>query len=125
MPGGGGAFAHRAFHELLEAESCTFARSAALQENVAWLPKRTDGRSPHEVRRHHASFSHRAGSWNKARRVVAKVEWHPGALYPRVGFIVTNMTRPAERVIAFYNQRGTAKQHIKEGKHAVTLTRLS
>ena len=28
------------------------------------------------------------------RRVVAKVEWHPGELYPRVGFIVTNMARP-------------------------------
>ena len=31
------------------------------------------------------------------RRVVAKVEWHPGELYPRVGFIVTNLSRPAER----------------------------
>jgi hypothetical protein len=40
--------------------------------------------------------------------VVAKVEWHPCELYPRVGFIVTNMTRPAERVVAFYNQRGKA-----------------
>jgi hypothetical protein len=58
----------------------------------------------------HASFSYEAGSWNKARRVVVKVEWHPGELYPRVGFIVTNMTRPAERVVAFYNQRGTAEQ---------------
>jgi hypothetical protein len=57
--------------------------------------------------------------------VVAKIEWHPGELYPRVGFIVTNMTRPAERVVAFYNQRGTAEQHIKEGKNAVTWTRLS
>jgi hypothetical protein len=27
----------------------------------------------------------------KPRRVVAKVEWHPGELYPRVGFIVTNL----------------------------------
>ena len=36
------------------------------------------------------------------RRVVAKVEWHPGELYPRVGFIVTNLSRPAERVVAFY-----------------------
>jgi hypothetical protein len=44
------------------------------------------------------------------RRVVAKVEWHPGELYPRVGFIVTNLARPAERVVAFYNQRGTAAQ---------------
>jgi len=37
------------------------------------------------------------------------VEWHPGELYSRVGFIVTNMARPAERVVAFYNQRGTAE----------------
>lgn len=35
------------------------------------------------------------------------------------------MARPAERVVAFYNQRGTAEQHIKEGKNAVTWTRLS
>jgi hypothetical protein len=31
-----------------------------------------------------------------ARRVIAKVEWHPGELYPRVGFIITNLSRPAE-----------------------------
>jgi hypothetical protein len=49
----------------------------------------------------------------------------PGELYPRVGFIVTNMTRPAERVVGFYNQRGTAEQWIKEGKNAVKWTRLS
>ena len=44
------------------------------------------------------------------------VEWHPGELYPRVGFIVTNLSRPAERVVAFYNHRGTAEQYIKEGQ---------
>jgi hypothetical protein len=27
--------------------------------------------------------------------VVAKVEWHLGELYPRLGFIVTNLKRPA------------------------------
>lgn len=56
---------------------------------------------------------------------MAKVEWHPGELYPRVGFTVTNMTRPPERVTLFYNQRGTAEQHIKEGKNAIAWTRLS
>ena len=65
------------------------------------------------------------GSWNKPRRVVAKVEWHPGELYPRVGFIVTNLARPAERVVAFYNKRGTCEQWIKEGKGAIKWTRLS
>jgi len=54
-----------------------------------------------------------------------KVEWHPGELYPRVGFIVTNLARPAERVVAFYNQRGMAEQWIKEGKGAIKWTRLS
>jgi hypothetical protein len=57
--------------------------------------------------------------------VIAKVEWHPGELVPRVGFIATNMSRPAERVVAFYNQRGTAEQWIKEGKGAIRWTRLS
>jgi hypothetical protein len=57
--------------------------------------------------------------------VVAKVEWHQGELYPRVGFIVTNMKRPAERVSRFYNGRGTAEQYIKEGKLALRWTRLS
>ena len=61
----------------------------------------------------------------KPRRVIAKVEWHAGELYPRVGFIVTNMSRPAERVVAFYNKRGTCEQWIKEGKGAIKWTRLS
>ncbi len=56
---------------------------------------------------------------------MAKVEWHPGELYPRVGFIITNLARPAERVVAFYNQRGSAEQWIKEGKGAIKWTRLS
>ena len=34
-------------------------------------------------------------------------------------------SRPAKRVVAFYNQRGTAEQHIKEGKNAIKWTRLS
>ena len=56
---------------------------------------------------------------------MAKVEWHPNELYPRVGFIVTNLARPAERVVALYNQRGTCEQFIKEGKGAIKWTRLS
>ena len=43
----------------------------------------------------------------------------------RVGFIVTNLRRPAERVVAFYNKRGTCEQWIKEGKNAMKWTRLS
>ena len=54
-----------------------------------------------------------------------KVEHHPEELYPRVGFIVTNLTLPNRAVVRFYNKRGTAEQRIKEGKQAVKMTRLS
>jgi hypothetical protein len=96
-----------------------------LQNRIGYLLKRPVGRPPHEVRRYFASFGYQAQSWKTPRRVVAKVEWHPGELYPRVGFIVTNLARPAERVVAFYNQRGTAEQWIREGKNAIKWTRLS
>ena len=57
--------------------------------------------------------------WDRKRRVAAKVEWHPGELYPRVGFSVTNLSWLAERVVAFYNRGGAAEQYIKEGKYAI------
>jgi Transposase DDE domain group 1 len=38
---------------------------------------------------------------------------------------VTDLTRPNKRVVKFYNGRGTAEQHIKEGKNAIRWTRLS
>jgi len=123
------AFANPEVYEFLEAEGFKYAirlpANQILQERIGYLLKRPVGRPPIEVRRYHASFSYQAQSWKIPRRVVVKVEWHPGELYPRVGFIVTNMTRPPERVVAFYNQRGTAEQWIKEGKNAVKWTRLS
>jgi hypothetical protein len=126
---GDAAFASPDIYEYLEAEGMLYAirlpANKVLQESIAHLLTRPVGRPPNHVRRYYASFSYQAGSWDHKRRVVAKVEWRPGELYPRVGFIVTNLRRPAERVVAFYNQRGTAEQWIKEGKNAVKWTRLS
>lgn len=70
-------------------------------------------------------FKYRAASWHKRRRVVAKVEWHQGDLFPRVGFIVTNMSVKEEGLVQFYNKRGIAEQWIKEGKYALNWTWLS
>jgi hypothetical protein len=123
------AFAMPAVYEFLEAERIKYAirlpANQVLQDRIGYLLKRPVGRPPNEVRRLYANFAYQAGSWIKPRRVIAKVEWHPGELYPRVGFIVTNMSRPAERVVAFYNKRGTCEQWIKEGKGAIKWTRLS
>ena len=122
-------FANPEVYEYLEAEGIKYAirlpANRVLQERIAYLLTRPVGRPPNEMRRYHANFTYQAGSWTKPRRVTAKVEWHPGELYPRVGFIVTNMSRPAERVVAFYNKRGTCEQWIKEGKGAIKWTRLS
>ena len=126
---GDAAFALPDLYEYLEAEGFLYAiripKNQILQESVAHLLTRPVGRPPNHVLRFYASFSYQAGSWDRKRRVVAKVEWHPGELHPRVGFIVTNLSRPVERVVAFYNQRGKAEQYIKEGKNAIKWTRLS
>ena len=76
-------------------------RGGRISARAGYLLKRPVGRPPNEVRRYYANFTYQAASWTKPRRVIAKVEWHPGELVPRVGFIVTNMSRPAERVVAF------------------------
>lgn len=47
------------------------------------------------------SFYYQADSWTMARRVVAKVEHHAGELFPRLGFIVTNLTLPNRAVVRF------------------------
>ena len=69
-------------------------------------------------------FRYQVGSWDRPRRVVAKIEHHKGELCPRVGFIVTNLCRPSWRVVKFYNGRGTAEQWMREGKNAVNWTML-
>ena len=122
-------FANPEVYEYLEAERIKYAirlpANHVLQERIGYLLKRPVGRPSLDVRRSYANFTYQAGSWTKPRRVVAKVEWHPSELYPRVGFIITNMVRPPENVVAFYNKRGTCEQWIKEGKGAIRWTRLS
>src|SRR5262249_7577570 len=126
---GRAAFANPEMYEFLEAERIGYTirlpANDVLQRRIGYLLKRPVGRPPHEERRHYASFSYQAQSWSKPRRVVAKVEWHPGELYPRVGFMAPNLPRPAGAVAAFSNQRGTAGQWIKEGRGAIRWTRLS
>ena len=127
---GDAAFASPDLYEFLEAEGYKYAipsqgqrGSSGKHRPSADPPRRSPAQpcSPASM----PSFSYQAGSWSSKRRVVAKIEWHSGQLFPRVGFIVTNLSRPAERVTKFYNGRGTAEQYIKEGKNAINWTRLS
>ena len=123
------AFANPEIYEFMEAEGYGYAirlpANDVLQREIEPLLRRPVGRPSNTPHVRYAEFIYQAQSWGRARRVVAKVEWHKGELFPRVGFIVTNLGRSAKRVVRFYNQRGTAEQWIKEGKNAVRWTRLS
>ena len=87
--------------------------NSVLREKIAHRLTRPVGRpSLTKVKRFFEDFHYQAASWDKERRVIAKIEWHPGELFPRVGFIVTNLPMEPDWVMGFYNQRGTAEQHL-------------
>ena len=123
------AFARPEVYQYLEQEGFCYGirlpANQVLQREIDHLLTRPVGRPPrHPIISYH-DFRYQAGSWERPRRVVAKVEWHQGELFPRVGFVVTNMRAQPQRVVRFYNGRGTAEGWIKEGKYALHWTRLS
>ena len=126
---GDAAFANPEIYPFLETESYFYAirlpANDLLQREIEYMLNRPMGRPPKKPVVWYHDFAYRASSWDKPRRVVAKVEWHQGELFPRVGFIVTNLRRSSRKVVKFYNGRGTAEQWIKEGKNALKWTRLS
>ena len=77
-----------------------------LREKIAHRLTRPVGRpSRTKVKRFHEDFEYQAASWDKARRVIARIEWHPGELFPKVGFIVTNLPMEPDWVVRL-NQTG-------------------
>ena len=123
------AFARPAIYEGLERRDVAYAIRMPANKNLELAVEdilfRPPGRPSCKPLVRYKSFRYQAKSWTMPRRIVAKVEHHRGELFPRVGFIVTNMTLPSRSVVRFYNKRGTAEQWIKEGKQATHWTRLS
>ncbi len=123
------AFAKPEIYEPLEERGVKYAiripSNDKLERDIAELVPRPVGRPSVKPLVEYKSFLYQAATWKTARRVVAKVEHHLRELFPRVGFIVTNLGLPSRAVVRFYNKRGTAEQWIKEGKLAVNWTRLS
>ena len=126
---GDAGFADPEIYRFLESEDYFYAirlkGNQILHDKIEHLLTRPVGRPPKRSIVVYHSFRYRAASWSIARRVVAKIEWHEGELFPRVGFIVTNLRWKSSNVVKFYNKRGTAEQWIKEGKYALNWTRLS
>jgi hypothetical protein len=126
---GDAAFANPALYRVLEREGYLYTirlkANAVLEREIEHLLTRPVGRPARKPKVFYHSFQYQAKSWKQSRRVVAKVEWHAGELFPRIGFIVTNLNKLSKNVVKFYNGRGTAEQWIKEGKNAVKWTELS
>jgi len=126
---GDAGFAKPEVYEFLEAEGYRYAirlpENAVLYHGVEHMMTRPVGRPPQKPIVLYHEFPYRAATWDRDRRVVAKVEWHQDQLLPRINFIVTNLGGGAAPVTWFYNGRGTAEQCIKEGKIALNWTRLS
>jgi hypothetical protein len=126
---GDAGFANPEVYAFLEAEGYLYTvrlpTNAVLYRQIQHLMTRPVGRPPEKPIVMYHDFTYQAATWDKARRVVAKIEWHREELFARVGFIVTNLGGGAAPVTWFYNGRGTAEQCIKEGKVALNWTRLS
>ncbi len=123
------AFAKPEIYDTLEQRDVNYAiripANKSLELEIEDMLFRPPGRPSCKPLVRFKSFHYQAKSWTTPRRIVAKVEHHQGELFPRVGFIVTNMALPSRSVVRFYNKRGTAEQWIKEGKQATHWTRLS
>jgi hypothetical protein len=126
---GDAAFATPEIYEYLEEKGFLYSirlpANDILYKEIQHLLTRPVGHPPEKPIVWLYEFLYQAASWTRPRRVVAKVEWHECELFPRVGFIVTNMSAKEKGVVHFYNGRGTAEQWIKEGKYALNWTRLS
>ncbi len=126
---GDAAFASPDIYDYLEDNDILYAvrisANNVINEKIEHLLTRPVGRPPKKPRVFYHEFHYRASSWDRSRRVVAKVAWHQGELFPRVGFLVTNRSAKAKNVVRFYNKRGKCEQWIKEGKLALSWTRLS
>ena len=95
---GDAAFAKPELYEYLEQGKIGYAirlpANQVIQEQIQPLLERpTEWPSREPIVSYH-DFAYQAQSWHLPRRVVAKVEWHQGELFPRVGFIVTNLSYP-------------------------------
>ena len=68
---------------------------------------------------------YQAQTWDKERRVVAKIEWHDGEVFPRIGLMVTNSKLSAGKVVRVYNGRDEVENLINEGKNTLLWDKTS
>jgi hypothetical protein len=124
------AFANSETYEYCEEHRITYfirlPGNAILMRLLEAYLNRPVGRPPKSgIQVKVVGLQYQAKSWHKPRRVVAKIEWDRGELFPRIGFVVTNSRLPAGKVIKVYNRRGDMENRIKEGKNTLRWDKTS
>src|SRR5579863_1055777 len=84
------AFSKPEIYEALEERGVMYAIRLPANDNllrdIEELLTRPVGRPSHEPVVWYKGFLYQGATWKTARRVVAKVEFHAGELFPRIGF---------------------------------------
>jgi hypothetical protein len=75
---------------------------------------RSSGRPGRKLLIRYKSFHYQADSWTTPRPVVAKVDHHVGELFPRVGFIITNLPLPNRAAL----RQAWHRRAIDQGRQA-------
>ena len=99
-----------------------------LKRKAQFLKNKLDkkvAKSKQETKKVYGEITYQAGSWDKERRVVIKIEKTPEKLFPDYTFIVTTMEANSKAAVNFYNKRGTMENFIKESKYGFALDKLS
>jgi hypothetical protein len=127
---GDAAFAQPEVYEYCERERITYfirlPANQVLHRMIDAHLTRPVGRPPKSgIQIKLVDFRYQAKTWDRARRVIAKIEWHAGELFPRIGFIVTNSRLSAGKVVKVYNGRGDVENRIKEGKNTLRWDKTS
>jgi hypothetical protein len=127
---GDSGFALPTLYEYCEQEKLSytigFARNPRLEKKVAPLVEDSTAayRRQGIKQRHFSEFSYQADSWDRPRRVVAKVEVQERGLNRR--FVVTNRRGlTARQLYDHYIQRGQTENYIKAFKKDLAMDRLS
>src|SRR3989475_1768813 len=119
------AFALPALYEALERRGVRYAirlpANDVLERRIEDLLARPRGGPSHAPMVRYRSFEYQAASWDRPRRVIAKIEHHLGELFPRVGFIVTTLTgtnrdRKSTRLNSSHSQISYAVFCLKKKK---------
>ena len=127
---GDAAFAKPEIYEYCEEHRIAYfirlPSNASLERLLAPHLSRPVGQLPQSgIQVNIVDLHYQAKSWSRPRRVVAKIEWHWGELFPRIGFVVTNSRLPAGKVFKVYNGRAEIENRIKEGKNTLRWDKTS